>query len=1044
MTNQTTRPTIKPALSRLLIPGTDADVLQNYATLAERAKVAVFGAFEDDIVTLDVETTGLSYQRDTLIEIAAVRLRGPAVIDRFSTFVDPGRLIPLQITELTSITDADVADAPKALAAIEQLAEFVGDSTVVAHNADFDRNMLRYATKQPFAFIEDNPWLDSIELARIALPRCRSYGLEALSAAFCEERSTHRAIDDAERLAELWRVLLTALTDLPPGLVAYIASIFPDSNWEMRSQIAQVAGSLSGGLATNSQPSNVRFSLVEARRNRMQQRPRQEKQDALELIGGRGSFKPIDTGELEDAFTSEGLLGLMYENFETRQEQTEMAVAIAKAFNTHTHLAVEAGTGVGKSMAYLLPMTLFAKANNVCCGVATKTNTLLDQLLYSELPRLADVLPENLVYEALKGYDHYPCLRKLIGLTRQSERILGHNGITTLAALLAFVCQSSRGDMDHLRVRFDELSRFEVVANADDCLKRRCTYYNSCLLHAARRAATEADIVVTNQALLFCDLDTEGSILPNIRHWVIDEAHGAEDEARDQLSFNVSPKELAQRLDALLSSRGSLMAIKEAALRIPAAMPLVEKIDQTMAESSVLPTICRSFLSDVKALVELADRSSYDRVSLWINEAIRDSGPWADLFSSGASLSRRMAKLNEDCRTIVSFANEFAELTELQADLIGLSSEIASSLETLDLILNGDDPAYVYAADLDRRPEQQSDSLQALRIDVGEVLAESLYPNTLSVIFTSATLASTAEGPRPPSRGAAVSQTKATLASSTAGEAIRAAIEAAGAAASDAPGLAEPQPITPQPPATQPSASFDYFAQTSGLSRLPADSWNSLQLASSYDYDSNMAIYLPTDIPEPNQYGYREALEELLFSVHVALGGSVLSLFTNRREMEDLYNRLRDRIEDAGIQLRCQWSGYSSRRLSDEFLANRELSLFALRSFWQGFDAPGDTLRCVIIPKLPFGSPTDPLASERAIRERDSWKRYSLPEAIIDLRQAAGRLIRSSNDHGALILADSRLLSKWYGPAFINAMPSRQRYTLNTASISQALRDSGL
>jgi ATP-dependent DNA helicase DinG len=768
--------------------------------------------------------------------------------------------------------------------------------------------------------------------------------------------------------------MLTALTDMPPGLVQFIAQLYPSATWPLRTYIRQVAGSLP--------TADKSFALDQARQARALNRPKQEKLDALELLGGRQVLQPVTEEAIQRAFTEQGLLGQMYSNFESRQEQTDMALAVAQALNNHRHLAVEAGTGVGKSMAYLLPLALFARENKVCCGVATKTNTLLDQLLYSELPRLAAALPDGLLFEALKGYDHYPCLRKLRNLCRQTDRPIGKNGITTIASLLSFVCQSSRGDLDRLRLRFDDISRYEVVCNADDCLKRRCRFYQNCLLHGARRAAADADIVLTNQALLFCDVTTSGGILPSIRHWVIDEAHGAEDEARDQLSKAVSARDLAANLDALLGRRGALPALRDACQALAEALPLVARIDTLLAESAVAPVICQSFASELKQLYQLAESSAYDQVDLWINQAVRESGPWAALYSTGASLSHRLAELLGECQMIVGLANEFTELAEAQADLIGLCSELSTHIDALDLILNGDDLSYVYSAEIYRRADQSADRLLAARIDVGEVLATQLYPETLSVIFTSATLAA--------------------------------------------------------------GSSFDYFARASGLANLPSEAWDSLQLASSYDFDRNMTVFLPTDLPEPNHSGYREALAELLYQVHTALGGSVLTLFTNRREMEDLYQRLKDRLEEAGVQLRCQWRGYANRRLSEEFIANRELSLFALRSFWQGFDAPGDTLRCVIIPKLPFGRPTDPLTCERAQRERDSWKRYVLPEAIIDLRQAAGRLIRSSTDQGALILADSRLLTKWYGQAFIEALPSQQRYTLDTQSITEALRQSGL
>ena len=974
-------PEIRPALQRLLIPGTDADIVRRYATLAERAKDAAFGAFEDEVIILDVETTGLSYTRDRIIEVGAVRLNANTITDRFSTFVDPQMPIPEQITELTSIRDSDVAGAPDIETVLRQLAAFVGGTAIVAHNSGFDQTMLRNAGSRRWSFIDDQSWIDSIELARISLPRCRSHGLQALSGAFCDQRSTHRAIDDATSLAQLWRIMLTALGDFPPGLVARIATLFPATKWPLRPFISQVAGSLPN------QEQN--FSLSRARRQRVSQSAGREKQDAWELMGGRSELRPVGQDEIVEAFTEQGLLGKMYTAYETRSEQTEMALAVAEALNSNTHLAVEAGTGVGKSMAYLLPLALFAQRNQICVAVATKTNTLLDQLLFSELPRLSAALPHGLVFSALKGFDHYPCLRKLDSLSRQNDRLTGasdSNGITVTATLLSYVCQSLHGDLDHLRLLFDEISRFEVVASSEDCLRRRCRFYSDCLLHGARRAAAHSDIVVTNQALLFCDMNTEGSILPSIRHWVIDEAHGVEDEARSQLSEQVNCQELAAVLEALTGSRGALHTMLEKIGSINDVEGAAQTIDTTdistrivtaLAQSQAAPAILESLASELKGLVSLAEKSSYDQLEVWINARVRDSGEWSAMFTAGSALSRRLTQLWQDSKSIVSLANQYDGLDENAADLAGLAADLGLMLEALNLILNGDDPAYVYSASLDRRPEVKSDSLLAARIDIGEVLAEELYPNTMSVIFTSATLAT--------------------------------------------------------------GTSFEYFARASGLSSLPADSWQTLQLSSSFDFDRQMAIYLPRDIPEPNQDGYHEALEELLYQVHTAMGGSVLTLFTNRREMEYLYQRLKDRLESAGIALRCQWRGSGNRRLSEEFLANRELSLFALRSFWQGFDAPGDTLRCVVIPRLPFNRPTDPLNCERALRERDSWRRYVLPEAIIEMRQAAGRLIRSASDSGALVLADSRLLSKSYGKDFIAAMPSRQVYTLNTASIGEAL-----
>ena len=179
------------------------------------------------------------------------------------------------------------------------------------------------------------------------------------------------------------------------------------------------------------------------------------------------------------------------------------------------------------------------------------------------------------------------------------------------------------------------------------------------------------------------------------------------------------------------------------------------------------------------------------------------------------------------------------------------------------------------------------------------------------------------------------------------------------------------------------------------------------------------------DVPDPrDRDAYLATLEELLVDVHVAMGGSALTLFTNRRDMEDLYARVQPRLAAAGLELTCQQRNASARQLRDRFISERTSSLFALKAFWEGFDASGETLRCVVIPKLPFSSPTDPLSCERGLREEWAWAQYALPEAVLEVKQAAGRLIRTSTDVGVLVLADSRLVTKGYGKKFLNSLPT--------------------
>ena len=232
---------------------------------------------------------------------------------------------------------------------------------------------------------------------------------------------------------------------------------------------------------------------------------------------------------------------------------------------------------------------------------------------------------------------------------------------------------------------------------------------------------------------------------------------------------------------------------------------------------------------------------------------------------------------------------------------------------------------------------------------------------------------------------------------------------------------------------------FDAFERAVGLGEGEFSQVRTLQLDSSYDFDNNMVIYVVKDMPEPNDRAYLPALEKLLVAAHIAQKGSMLTLFTNRREMEECYDVVNPQLKEADLRLVCQKWGVSVKGLRDEFMADEHLSLFALKSFWQGFDAPGATLKGVIIPKLPFARPTDPLYCERASREDRAWQRYVLPQAVIETKQAAGRLIRKADDHGVLILADKRLVTKNYGKMFLNSLQSKTVRVCTADEVVRAL-----
>lgn len=937
-------------MAAAVLPGTPGFVIEQYATLAERAKNRSFGLIEDDVIVLDTETTGLSCAENELIEISAARLRGREVVDRFDTFVHPNGLIPPEITELTSITNADVAHAPRAEEAVAALEEFVQGCPVIAHNATFDRSFIE--SVKGGVRVSDI-WIDSLALSRIALPRLSSHKLATMAELFGCAAVSHRASDDVEALCGVWRILLCALTDLPGGLMRLLADMHPDVRWPYRPIFSFLAGERQGET----------FSLEAARAQVMQADAEPDHIDADELPG----LTMPRRDEIELRYAPGGLVNDMYASYEPRAEQIVMASEVRDAFATSTHRVIEAGTGVGKSIAYLVPAAEAAKRNKITVGIATKSNNLTDQLMYQELPKLARELDGGLSFCALKGFDHYPCLLKLESLAAGREITTNRDPadtLTAIAVLYAFACQSPTGDLDSLGIRWRSVNRADLTTSSRECARGNCHFFNrGCFVRCARRRAAKADIVVTNHSLLFRNVAADGKILPPIRHWIIDEAHSVEKEARRQWALSVSADESRMVFERLGGAQSGALGRLTHALASSDAATLFLGLGAKAASSASRASLAMAELFEaVRELSRNGKADGYADANIWIGPELRAHRGW-EYFEPTARTA--IDALDEAGKNLSSLAESVgAENPEMVIEVADGARRIKEMKSTLSLILEGADERYVYSLQVNKARRAGGEALTAERMDIGEALAEQWLPDMHSVVFTSATVTV--------------------------------------------------------------SNSFDHFNHSVGLDRLPKGSFSCVQLESSYNFQENMAVVVAGDIPDPrDRDAYLAAMENLLVDVHMAMGGSTLTLFTNRRDMEDLYGRVEPRLSRQGLELACQLRGTSVKRLRDRFLSEESSSLFALKAFWEGFDASGATLRCVVIPKLPFANPTEPLSCERNVREERAWAKYSLPDAVLEVKQAAGRLIRTSTDRGVLVLADSRLLSKGYGKKFLSSLPSQ-------------------
>lgn len=1034
-------PEIPQALRQFISDGTPVEIQERYASLPTIAQLSDFGIFDEDVVVIDTETTGFSFHHDELTQIAAARMAHGEITEWFVTFVNPGKPIPEDVAYLTNITDEDVKDALSPQEALAQLVDFVGDSLVIAHNVEFDKT---FTTRHPEGYpLLQNTWIDTLDLSRIVLPRFRSHRLLDLVRAFECPLSTHRADADVEATCAIFRILLAGVAAMPPALVCTIADFAPLSDWSTvvvfqefkrtyheqvyttqpalfgdvsRETISVACEGIKSSLQTKTNNESVdaihevseglmirkedlQFSLKSLRKTRLASIPLLPKKTELpqNAIPDEGFVMPTEE-EINEAFCETGLLSFLYGDFEERPEQLMMSQAVREAFTNNENLVIEAGTGVGKSIAYLLPAALLAQKNNISVGVATKTNTLLDQLVYHELPKLASALAKQnpeanpLTFAPLKGFTNYPCLWRVERLVKEGPRMREvqnkeYSQAPALAGLLSFIEQTAYDDISSLKIDFRLLPRPYFTTSSQECLRRKCPFYGTqCFVFGSRLQAESSDIIVTNHSLLFRDLEADGMLLPPAKYWILDEAHNTENEARSAFSLELDAESIlsiARRISSSEATKNPFVRLERQALSDSegsGSTPIVGLSEKARTIGEEYAERAATFSDAIKILLffdEGKQNKSYETVDLWISPDIRTSATFTHVKNTGQELMESAERLITVSQNLAAYLEDYPNFVPLQREIAALAFSLKEQIQAGEVILVQAPENYAYAAVLNRKKDKVTDKLQALVLDVGDKMNETLYARTNSVIFASATL---------------------TIAHT-----------------------------------------FESFNQSVGLNRIEVSPARFVQLDSSYDFDRAMTIYVVEDMPEPTQSGYLKALQKFLTDLHIAQEGSLLTLFTNRREMEQCFEAVNPALKERDLRLVCQKWGVSVKGLSDDFMKDEHLSLFALKSFWEGFDAPGSTLKGVVIPKLPFSKPSDPLYCERAYRDNNAWRNYVLPGAVLETKQAAGRLIRKADDKGILVLADKRLLTKSYGKVFLESMPSRTIKILPAAKIIEEI-----
>ena len=662
---------------------------------------------ERTLVALDLETTGLTPRLDRIIEVGAVRFRGAEVLGRFQSLVRPEVTIPAAVQQLTGISDSDVEFAPEVEQVMGQLVEFVGDSGVVAHSGNFDLSFLRDGERVDTAY----ELFDTLDLARILLPMSPSHSLPHLSRQLgLVHPRPHRALEDAEAAQQLFRYLWDFTRSLPSELLDRMLEVTLGWSHPLRDFLEEAQGAGPNG----------QVSL----------RPPPPPAQAVPRTG-----EPLtDPEAIRDLLGPDGPMAAGLEDYELREAQQQMALAVAQLFHRGGRLMVEAGPGTGKSLAYLVPAVHHAVAAGERVVIATNTITLQEQLFAKDIPFMRSWLAFDFKAALLKGRANYVSLRRwnryLNAPSRRADGSWFPEEVKFKLRMLVWLAQSPHGDRSEIKLNgLDDLFWLRAASTADDCLAAHCENYKtqSCFYWNSRRAAADADLIVTNHALLLADALGSGSVLPDYQHVVIDEAHQLEEAAVDTLTVLVGEEELLESLEGTLTWYRAACGPLDAGLK--------ESSQRLKRDLSDLFEQLRSVIKQLQP--EAGTRSSRDE------NVLLDGGTRA--LPELAAAVRKAADTVRSARDLASSLQTGGTQLELEPnpraerELELFLGQLAVRARLLEEALQQPRPDRLYWLGIERRSSRAV--VQAAPIHAGQVLQQRALAEKETVVFTSASLA---------------------------------------------------------------------------------------------------------------------------------------------------------------------------------------------------------------------------------------------------------------------------------------------------------------
>lgn len=948
-----------------------------------------------------------------IVELAAVVYHDGDVQQRLREWVCPPAPIDPRQLERVGCTDEPYAKGrPQAEVATALEALVPRDSCCLSHGPWLGQAL---GAGEFAAFPRDI--LDTRALARILNGDLVDLSVGGLLKAYELGRGEHEASDDnlalevdPDLLLDLFSALTAHAMALPLPVLAAVQRMIPSATAHPLGRFLVRVGEvrMQEHIAEGNGPyrpgSGLGPELVAGLQSERLPRPRTEVPDPSE-------YQPVPLETTTVALGDEGALAAALPSFESRAGQIDMVAAVTEAFNDSQHLLVEAGTGIGKSLAYLVPAIEWAVTNNTPVVISTNTKNLQSQLFEKDIPLLQRVLGKPFKAALIRGRSNYLCLRKLLHAVDESGVSLAFEERWPLIQVLVWLQHSQSGDMNEL-VEWDQMRRAglggALTSTSEECAGRACRHYRSCFLRRARAKSLAADIVVANHALVFAELGPRSPALPPYQHIVFDEAHNLEEAATRHFSTELS----LSRLRFLLRRLGRPGKRGKASAAVAGHPPrrsgssgllggvagYVEggAFTATPEVRDVVITACgeaargaRDAESFAAVLFEtLADLLGQAGESRRLDTLKPTPPRWEQV------MQERRAMLEQVESTAKALDGVTAAIVATDPEGLGFHQEYVTDIDALAASLREFEADAIFATDLKdenfvywverTRPQMGHAKVWAAPVSIGARLCESLYLQKRACIFASATLS------------------------------VR--------------------------------GSFEFLKQRLGLALLGEDQIRTLDVGTPYDYASQCRVFVPMFLPEHGGgSNFDHEFGQMLAQLFEATRGRALVLFTSY----DSLRKSRDHVLAAAgahaSQVLAQGDSGSREAITEAFREDLHSVLLGTHSFWEGVDLAGETLSCLVMARLPFGVFTDPLIAARCERIEaaggSAFSQYSLPSAVIRFRQGFGRLIRHREDRGVIIVADRRIVSKGYGKWFRSSIPASLSRCFDPDQMFEQVRD---